>query len=249
MHRIPFALEFEQRALALRSIPDLQDALQDATRAMGFRYFALLHHVDLVESPARPVRLHNYPVGFSAWFEANRLARHDPVHRACHRTNRGFGWNKVPALVRLSPSDLEIFDRARAEGIGDGYTVPAHIPGEARGSCSFAVADKDEVPGDWLPVVQLIGAIAFDTARRLNSPLGTLIDAAFRLTDRQRDCVVWAARGKTDWEIGKILGLSRETVRQHLKQARDRYGIPRRSQLAVWALAAGIISFSEVLDR
>ncbi|HVJ02994.1 MAG TPA: hypothetical protein VM662_12485 [Sphingomonas sp.] len=47
--------------------------------------------------------------------------------------------------------------------------------------------------------------------------------------------------------MARILGVSRETVRQHLRQARERYGIQKRSQLAVRALYDGVISFNDVL--
>jgi LuxR family quorum-sensing system transcriptional regulator CciR len=70
-----------------------------------------------------------------------------------------------------------------------------------------------------------------------------------RLTDRQRDCLVWAARGKSDWEISRILGIGQETVIQHLKTARERYGVAKRTQLAVSALFDGTISFFDVLKR
>ena len=69
------------------------------------------------------------------------------------------------------------------------------------------------------------------------------------LTDRQRDCVLWAARGKTDWEISVILGVSHETVIQHLKHARERYGVQKRAMLAVRALFDGLISFSDILKH
>jgi LuxR family quorum-sensing system transcriptional regulator CciR len=69
------------------------------------------------------------------------------------------------------------------------------------------------------------------------------------LTDRQRDCVIWAARGKSDWEISRILGLSEDTVTEYLKRARQRYGVSKRTMLAVHALFDGAISFADVLKR
>ncbi len=70
---------------------------------------------------------------------------------------------------------------------------------------------------------------------------------SLQLTDRQRDCVVWVARGKSDWEISRILGLSPETVTEYLKRARERYGVSKRTMLAVHALFDGTISFTDVL--
>ncbi|HVJ00935.1 MAG TPA: autoinducer binding domain-containing protein, partial [Sphingomonas sp.] len=151
---------------------------------MGFRYFALVHHVDTLEGQGRALRIHNYPESFSAWFDANRFARLDPVHRACHQTSMGFSWSTVAGMIRLGQTDLAIFQRARDEGIGNGFTVPAHVPGESRGSCSFAVAGDAEVPHEWFPVAQLIGVAAFEAARCLNRSRRTAIEIPLRLTER-----------------------------------------------------------------
>lgn len=151
-------------------------------------------------------------------------------------------------MIRLTRRDQDILERAAMAGIGDGFTIPAHVPGESHGSCSFATRRGDSIQAEALPCVQLIGAFAFEAARRLwkmrniDRPLPVL-------TDRQRDCLVWAARGKSDWEISRILGISRETVVQHLKQARERYGVGKRTLLAVHALFDGTISFVDVVAR
>jgi len=60
---------------------------------------------------------------------------------------------------------------------------------------------------------------------------------------------LWVARGKSDWEISRILGIQHETVVRHLKLARERYGVPKRAMLAVHALFDGSISFTDVLKR
>jgi LuxR family quorum-sensing system transcriptional regulator CciR len=248
MHRLALALEFERQTKFIRSIQQLENALGEVSDAMGFRYFALVHHDDTLEGHGRALRVHNYPLSFSSWFDRNKLGRRDPVHRASHQTMRGFSWTRVPDMIRLGSADLDIFQRARAEGIGNGFTVPAHVPGESRGSCSFAVGADDQMADDWLPIAQLIGVNAFETARAIHLRGRGGTGQPLCLTRRQRDCVILAARGKTDGEIAGILGLSRETVRQHLKQARERYGIQTRAELAVRALHDGVITFNEVLD-
>ena len=44
-----------------------------------------------------------------------------------------------------------------------------------------------------------------------------------------------------------ILHISHETVIQHLKHARERYGVQKRAMLAVRALFDGLISFADIL--
>ena len=73
-------------------------------------------------------------------------------------------------------------------------------------------------------------------------------DARAALTERQRECVLWSARGKTAGETAGILGISEETVVRHLKIARERYSVPCRQMLILCALFDGIIGFSDVYD-
>lgn len=225
---------------------ELADALGDIATTLGFRYFALAHHVDFRKGQAA-IRLHNYPDGWEDWFDDQGLGAIDPVHRASHVTSIGFAWADLDNMIRVTSDDRRILDFARREGIGEGFTVPAHVPGEAHGSCSFATDAGTALPAEQLPLVQLVGAFAFEAARRMAR---TELDIPPpRLTERQRECVIWATRGKSDWEISRILGVSQETVIQHLKQARERYGVGKRTPLAVHALFDGTIAFLDVLRR
>lgn len=224
---------------------ELFDSLSESTREMGFRYFALSQHVDFGTETDSGIRLHNYPPDWEAWFDERALGRFDPIHRASHITSTGFNWSHVPSMIQLTAGDREVLRAARCAGIGDGYTVPAHVPGEYNGSCSFAVRDDEQFPECATLVAQLIGGLAFEAARRIAQPRRAPHPTA-PMTDRQRDCVLWAARGKTDWEISRILGVSHETVIQHLKHARERYGVQKRAHLAVMALFDGSICFSDI---
>ena len=51
-----------------------------------------------------------------------------------------------------------------------------------------------------------------------------VVDGA-ALSPRQFECLEWAARGKSAWEIGRILGISRRTVAFHLDNARAKLGV------------------------
>lgn len=242
------AEQFAQAVEQAATLDELGDIVEAMAREMGFRFFALTHHVDIPRAPQPAIRLDNYPAAWVEYFDAQRLGPSDPVHRASQLTNVGFRWSRLPQMVILTPRDLDILARSRRAGIGEGVTVPAHVPGESAGSCSFATTNGRNIRADWLPLAQLVGALAFEGARQLSGVRKLAADRP-RLTDRQRDCLYWAARGKTDYEIAIILGLSHETVIQHVKQARGRYGIASRTQLAVHALFDGTLTFVDVLRR
>ena len=247
-------LSFDRAEAFLRDVSEtgseaeLADALAIATRELGFTYFALTHHVDIRQASDPAIRLHNYPADWVEYYDDNRLGVSDPVHRASHVTSVGFAWSDIPRLIALTSGDRDILNRGAGQGIGDGFTVPANVPGESHGSCSFANPTGRQFDEDHLPVAQLVGAFAFEAARRLWR-MRTPGTGRVPLTDRQRECVLWMARGKSDWEISLILGIRHETVIRHLKQARERYGVGKRTMLAVQALFDGLISFADVLKR
>jgi len=231
------------------TLDELAAALGVAAGTMGFRYFALTHHIDVRRTRAPVIRLHNYPKQWADYFDDHELGVRDPVHRASHLIGAGFSWSQLPDLIRLTPSDRRVLALARRAGIGEGYTVPANIPGEMHGSCSFATDRAVPLEPGMLPLAQWTGAFAFECARRLRGLRGGRQRMVPRLTDRQRQCLIWVAQSKSDWEIGIILGISPETVRQHVRDACARYGVSKRTSLVIRALYDGTISFSDIFWR
>jgi LuxR family quorum-sensing system transcriptional regulator CciR len=228
---------------------ELRVILVEITGDLGFRYFALSHHVDLHNASHPAIRIHNYPDKWERHYDRKQLARTDPVHRACQITTVGFHWSQLPKMIPLTRVDRAMLEAAAAQGVGDGFTVPAHVPGEVNGSCSFATARGRPLQAEHLATAQLVGAFAFEAARRLvNRDQQKQRDPA-RFSDRERDCLIWIARGKTDTEIAAILGLSAETVHQYVKHARANYDAVSRSQLVAHALFSGTISFMDIFER
>jgi LuxR family quorum-sensing system transcriptional regulator CciR len=248
MHKM--ATQFMRVVEAVANADDLAAAMTAVTEQLGFQYFALTHHVDFIAASGSAIRLHNYPARWADYYDRNALGVSDPVHRASHMTSVGFPWSRMSELIPMTREDHRVLALGRDQGIGDGFTVPAHVPGEARGSCSFANEAGRPMPDDMLPLAQLAGMFAFEGARRLWAMRGGLqMPPRPVLTDRQRDCVLWVARGKSDWEISLILGVGEETVARHVKQACERYGVNKRTYLVILTLFDGTLTFSDIFRR
>jgi DNA-binding CsgD family transcriptional regulator len=244
------ATHFMHVVEAVGSADDLALAMAAITAEIGFQYFALTHHVDIVAASGDAIRLHNYPAQWADYYDGNALGVSDPVHRASHVTSAGFCWSRMPLMIPLTAADQRMLALGRNQGIGDGFTVPANVPGEARGSCSFANQAGRPMPDTTLPLAQLAGNFAFEAARRLWSTRGHLpVPQPRVLTDRQRDCLLWVARGKGDWEIAVILGISEETVARHVRDACERYGVNKRTLLMIRALFDGTLTFTDLFRR
>lgn len=226
------------------SIDELREILAKTARDLGFDRFALSLEIGCGSEFGTSVLIHDYPASWADVYIGFNLAETDPIRRAAERSLLGFKWKRVRHLIPVTDFERRTFEAGHKHGIVDGYTVPRHIPGEITGSCSFVIGPGRTLPEALLPGAELLGAIALASARHLSG--WEERSEPPKITDRQRDCVLWAARGKTDWEISRILGISRDTVVQHLREARDRYDADKRASLILCALFDGLISFADI---
>jgi len=102
-------------------------------------------------------------------------------------------------------------------------------------------------------MAQFLATAAFDAVYEIRARGRQMREAVAgipQLTMRQRDCVVLAAQGKSDTQAAKLLGVSSDTVHQHLEAAKHRYGVATRAELIVRVLFDGQIPFEAILgDR
>jgi DNA-binding CsgD family transcriptional regulator len=62
--------------------------------------------------------------------------------------------------------------------------------------------------------------------------------ASLRLSKREAEVLIWLARGKTNADIGAILGVSPLTVRTHLERIFRKLGVETRTAAAARAYEA-----------
>jgi LuxR family quorum-sensing system transcriptional regulator CciR len=246
--------QFVKTANKLTQMRDLAALLEGAVESLGFDYVALMHHVHLTtpEAARWAVQVIDYPESWRALIRARDYLADDPVLAACQKSAVAFLWSELPERYAMNARQVEILEAAFACGLAEGFTVPVNVPGEFIGSCSFGLAPGRSVPRQVLPAAQYVGCFAFEAARRIQRieyarQSDAADDAQRRLTQRQFDCLVLAAQGKSDWHIAQLLGISSDTVHQHIESAKRRYGVASRTQLVVRALFDSQITFADII--
>lgn len=101
-------------------------------------------------------------------------------------------------MTPLHHKVLSLFTNA---DVGSGVTVPAHIPGEPTGSSNLATRTGEPFPSHNPSPPPLVDAFAFPAARRVAGLVRAGAFSERSLTPRQRDFLIWAMRGKTNWEM------------------------------------------------
>lgn len=242
---VRFAEECASAFTQVATTSQLDSALRRFSRQLGFDHFALSLEFRATRAIAPGILLHDYPEEWARVYVGFELAGRDPVRRACDKSFSGFCWDSLAAIVPMTRGDRQMLQVGKDCGIGNGFTVPRHLPGLARGTCTFAVAPDRKLPRELLTIAETVGAQALSCALRLDDAMRAAEFPA--LTERQRECVLWVARGKTATETAIILGIGTETVVQHLKTARERYQVHCKQSLIISALFDGLIGFSDLV--
>ena len=231
---------FSRSARMAEDRDQLRLAFVQAVQALGFDHFAL-------QGEGARLLLADLP--------ANWIFRPDPardiIFTAAARSLSPFLWSDIPRFMTLAPADVRAL-----EGAPSGLAVPIHTgpfsaptglseAGGFAGCCSFLMRKGGALPVESFAAAHYIATLAYEAARRVDRAQ----PARPRLTPRQRDCMVLAAQGKSDWEIGKLLGISESTVHKHIEDAKRRFGVSTRIQLVVRGLAEARLSFTDILGK
>jgi LuxR family quorum-sensing system transcriptional regulator CciR len=257
VNRLAQVQRFVRSVREANSLADIRHVLSEATREFEFDYFALVQRIS-ARPAIGPVQLSDYPSEWVDLLAATAYHVHDPVLVACEKSVTPFAWDAIPDMISMSKHQIAYMANARSAGLDRGFTVPIHVPGSASGLCSFVTTKGRQLPAESLPAAQYLACFAFEAARRLvgNGDGGggdgggtgkNVTDIAPKLTQRQLDCVVLAARGKSNWVAGQLLGVSPDTVHKYLESAKRRYGVSSRTELVVRALFDGQLSFNDVM--
>lgn len=206
-------LDVAQDEAALRSAADR------AVKRLGFRWFAYL-----ASAEPEAIIISSYPKAWIQHYRARQFERIDPVVRPVKPHRRSFFWSGDIGNWR-TPAERLLFNEARGFHIRCGVTVPIRGGGGRFAAFTFAADEHSEefrrYSTEAIDILQLMGLYYHaHVYAKLDLRLGRVDDAP--LTPRERQCLAWAARGKTMADTGQILGITKRTVEFHLDNARNK---------------------------
>lgn len=233
------ALAFFQTAVRASTIEELTDSFVLVAELAGYSMGSCIH----VASPGQPVALQNmfgWNLGeWAAQYAQDRLSRYDPTIRAVFTSHSAFTWSEIEERTS-DKLGLKVFEQARSFGAKNGLVVPVHGPmGEVMAVTMISAHERDLDPQ--IRMNMQVAATIF-ASRGLS-----LVQIAQETTDdpnlsrREIQCVYWVNEGKTDWEIGRILGISEDTVAFHLKNVKTKLNVTRRAQIPIAAWLRGVL--------
>lgn len=189
---------------------------------------------------AEPRLISTYPSRWTTHYLRHHYERFDPVVVQALRDPHPFEWGLGIGPATYSEKERELFEEASRFGIRHGFTIPVHDSTGAVAAVTFAADDQGPHFKRSIYLHRRIlhlMAMYFHAHARRKLVTGDLIDG-IRLSPREIECLKWAAQGKSAWETGRILGISRYTVAFHLDNAKAKLGVRSTIQAVARLIAS-----------
>ena len=220
-----------------RSPAQLSELAGRQAESLGFDLWSYVAVVLHGSQPSAVWPLHNVPADLWATYAAQTVierSRRSVVPRA---------WtiDDVPALSAGdddgAPLD-QLQQAMRRHGVTGGLCLPIHdVTGLV---ATLTLASREPVSTESLrrataPALLFSKYLHHACRPHVLDALSKPAPSCAALSPREIECLTWASKGKTSWEIGRVLGISEHTAVFHLRNASTKLGTANRQQaVAKW---------------
>ena len=250
--------ELEDTLNAIHASDDM-----NALQAVANRKFAELGYAAFSYTDIRRLPLSGEPVPFYRstarrdfldTYIAEDFLGYDPVVQRAATTNAPFTWADSPEYHSWKKSRRGAKNRARYVmevanefGYTQGYVLPSHaVDTQGRPASALVTLYWSDRPENLDPVKSMpswLRLVVSSMHEKMLELRGIAADneAPPLLTDRERECMVWACRGKTRNETAEILKISDRTVEFHFQNAMRKLRVHNKFHAIAIAIHMGLI--------
>ncbi|MBM6594591.1 helix-turn-helix transcriptional regulator [Microvirga pudoricolor] len=245
---------------ACTNLEELRNYLQGIAENFGFVSF---NFVD-VGQPHLDTTFY-YGTVKEAWAEdyaRNNFIVVDPCILRVRKTNTPFTWGSIelPSFNgRRKPGAIKTMEAARDHGFTDGLVIPYHFRDymgrmysslgtffweDSTAKFKFMLSERRHelhlIMIYWVQrAVDIIAEQQRTGVSIIRPPQEGIITPG--LTDRERDMLAWAARGKTVADTADILKISEETVETHIRNAMRKLDASNKTHAVAKAIYLSLI--------
>lgn len=186
---------------------------------------------------AERIFFQHFPKEWAIRYNDRGYVLRDPIVHRLQSDRNPFEWQEAYVSCANSDDVAVIGGEASEFGLKAGFVVPVPLLDGSVAAVSFG-GGHSEVRSEDRAALGFVANYAVGNLLHLKESRERLIGS---LTPREYDCLLWAAEGKTDWEISVILGISKSTVVKHLLSARDKLGAVNKAHAIAMALRVKLI--------
>ena len=233
-------MDFVGRNSAQRELPVITADFQHTIGAFGFTASMCAAWVGAGKQRATRFFFIDWPPDWRDRYVSRGWLEQDFIVAEACRRMMPFSWEEVRLERALTAAEEEVYAAARAYGWTDVFAVPMHGPAgyqslvtmASTAPCPLSLQDK--------AALQMIALTVHDQCRSA-VPFGDPDGSHAKLSRRELESMRWVAAGKTDWEIGQLLGVAAATVHYHVERAKKKLDTKTRAQAVALLVLRGLV--------
>jgi LuxR family quorum sensing-dependent transcriptional regulator len=227
--------------LSLAATPEAAVALfLSALPGWGFDAAAAGGWAGVPGAQAHRFYFSTWPEGWGRLYAEANLFPRDPVVALARRRSRPFLLTEEAEAMREDAGAVEVIAMTQAFGWAEVLAVPIHGPAGYQGL--VALASFRPVAPDAAARAQIAACAREVHDRCHDAPgFGARVPSAPGLKPRQMEVLRLVARGLTDKEIGRALGLSPATAHYHVEAAKRVLGVRTRAEVVAICALDGLL--------
>ncbi|HTE40438.1 MAG TPA: LuxR family transcriptional regulator [Steroidobacteraceae bacterium] len=223
------------------STRELRTELEVFAKRLEFDRFAYAVTINAPSLKRQQYFLSDYPTSWVSMYVERDYFKVDPLVRFAQKSTLPAIWDDDSLH---NAETQEFWEEAGGFGLHCGLTFPVHDQPGITGVFSLARDRHLEMPEAELAALvgraQMFATLLHQAVARIDLPK-LIPETCAALTPRERECLRWAADGKTAWEIGQILNITERTAVFHVNNVTQKLGAVNKTQAIARAVVLKLL--------
>jgi LuxR family transcriptional regulator, quorum-sensing system regulator SolR len=220
-----------------RNSTELKTEMERFAKEMGFEHFAYALTINAPSLKSQQYVINGFPAQWVERYVSGKYFKVDPLVRHAEKSSLPAFWSDQ---IFHDGETAQFWDEARSFGLDAGLSFAVHEQPGVTGIFSLARDRMIDLQGMDLAALigraQMFASLLHHAVVRIDLPK-LLPEQNTTLTAREKECIKWAADGKTAWEIGQILNIAERTAVFHVNNVVQKLGAANKTQAIVRAVA------------
>jgi DNA-binding CsgD family transcriptional regulator len=214
-------------------------SLGDISKKFGFETFVAGAQVTSKDGSAAHHTISGYPAEWQRIYAERNYVGIDPTVAHCLKSPEPLIWTQ-----NIFENGMSMWEEAKGFGLSYGISIATHDISGVKSMLSL-VRDKPILESEARHISAMTKVLSscahFATAKIANQFIRNPENSP-KLTHQETECLKWISRGKTSWEVSRIMNVSEPTVNFHVKNSITKLDANNRPQALAIAVRLGLIS-------
>lgn len=230
--------EFIEKSNRCRNHGELNAVFGDYLARLGIDMyvFSYVHHQNDIAGHGVSS---SYPCDWLDHYVSHNYITFDPIYRIGWEKSGIFDWASISKTHSLSRDETRLMNEASDAGLVSGAAAAIHLGYGSMIGFGFASSSRHSFGRDHLSQLYAMAG-QFQLVHTSLAPNPER--AEVKLSARQKEVLQWIATGKTRADIATIMGISEDTVDDHLRQVFRKLGCNDKVVAVLRAIQIGAIS-------